>query len=350
MKFERKIRVVHRGLATVAAASLLALAGSLALAAGTGKQEKKPRMMRAKAAPEFVARATPERLARGRYLVETVAGCFDCHTPHEYVKGVWEAVPGQKGEGQVFPPGFIPLPPGSQVVACNITPDRQTGIGSWSDADIERAIRHGVMKGGHPIFNLMPYPQYRVLSDEDVKSIIVYLRSIPPIKNPLSMTKLPFPVTVDMKVALTPPLQKNASPLVRRGWYLTRVAGCADCHTPILADGSQPPSLLFGGGMDFRMPFGDVFSLNISPSPSGIGFMDEAMFARTLHTGRVNGNGLKLKPPMPFENFRNLKSEDIRAIYAYLRTVPKVDHRIDNTDPPTYCKIDKMKHGLGDRN
>lgn len=342
--------MMSRRLTIPAAAALLALAGALALSAGRTKQEKKSTIRSAKPAAVFVARATPERLARGRYLAETVAGCFDCHTPHQYMNGVWGPVPGKMGEGQVFPPGFIPLPPGSQVVACNITPDRETGIGSWTDADIEQAIRHGVMKGGKPIFNLMPYPQYRVLNDEDMKSIIVYLRSLPPIKNALPETKLPFPIRVDMKQALTPPLPKNASPLVRRGWYLTRLAGCADCHTPILPNGASPPSLLFGGGMSFHGPFGEVFSLNITPSASGIGFMDEAMFSRTLRTGRVNGNGLKLKPPMPFENFRNLKAAEIRAIYAYLRTVPKVNHKIDNTDPPTYCKIDGMKHGLGDRN
>ena len=298
----------------------------------------------------FTARPTPARLARGRYLVETVGGCFDCHTVHQYVNGQWVAKKDMKGAGQVFPPGFLPVPPGSEVVAPNITPDRATGVGSWTDRELEEAIRHGVAKGGRPLFNLMPYGEYRVLTDEDVKSIIVYLRTLPPVRNELPITKMPFPVRVDMDDAWVPPLPKGASSVVRRGWALARVAGCVDCHTVILANGSRPPSLRFAGGLHFHGPFGDVYSLNITFDPSGIGFMNEAMFARTLRTGRVNGNGLKLKPPMPFDSFRNLKAADIRAIYAYLRTVPHVRHEIDNTDPPTYCKLDGEKHGLGNRN
>jgi mono/diheme cytochrome c family protein len=298
----------------------------------------------------FDAKPTPARLARGRYLVETVGGCFDCHTIHEYVNGQWVPKKGMKGAGQAFPAGFLPLPPGADVVAPNITPDRQTGIGSWTDAEIERAIRHGVAKGGRPLFDLMPYWQFRVLTNEDVKSIIVYLRSLRPVHNALPVTKMPFPVRVNMNDPLVPPLAKNASPLVRRGWYLVRVAGCADCHTPIVKNGSRPPSLLFAGGMRFHGPFGTVFSTNITFDSSGIAFMNEPMFSRTIRTGRVNATGQQLKPPMPFRDFHNLKPADIRAIYAYLRTVPHVRHNIDNTDPPTYCKIDGEMHGLGDRN
>jgi hypothetical protein len=253
------------------------------------------------------------------------------------------------GAGNVFPPGFIPLPPGGQVVAPNITPDRETGIGSWTDAEIDRALQHGISKDGHPLFNLMPYWQYNALTPEDAKSIIVFLRSIPPVHNALPVTKLPFPVTVDMKKDLIPPLPKNASAQIRHGWYLARIAGCEDCHTPIVR-GQQPPSMMFAGGMYFQGPFGNVFSLNITPSASGIGFMNEGMFSRTLTTGRVNGTGNKLNPIMPFEAFRNLKPADIRALYAFLRTVPKVRHNIDNSDTATLCPLDGEKHGLGDRN
>lgn len=317
----------------------------------TGKQVKKqPVWPQRAAAAGFVAETTAARLARGRYLVEAVAHCFDCHIPLRNGKGVRRLVQSMKGAGRVMPEESRTLPPGFLVVAPNITPDRETGIGSWSDADIERAIRHGVAKGGRPLLNVMPYWQFRVFTDEDVKSIIVYLRAIPPVINALPPTKLPFAVKVDMREALVPPLSKDASARVRRGWYLSRVAGCEECHTPTLPEGSRVRSLLFGGGRRFHTPAGDVFSLNITFSPSGIGFMDEQMFSRTLRTGRVNGTGMKLSPMMPFRNFRNLKESDIAAIYFYLRTVPKVDHEIDNTDPPTHCKIDGMKHGLGDRN
>lgn len=330
---------------------LLLLAGTVIVAVfGLPRPAKRrPAPRSAPAATKFTAKPTPARLARGHYLVETVSGCFDCHSEHEYVHGQWIPKLGMLGAGNVFPPGFLPLPPGAHVVAPNITPDKQTGIGTWTDAEIERALQHGIAKDGRPLFNLMPYWQYRVFTPEDVKSIIVFLRSLPPVHNALPATKLPFPIRVEMKNDMVPPLPKNASAQVRHGWYLTRVAGCEDCHTAII-HGRQERSMMFAGGMHFKGPFGNVFSLNITPSSSGIGFMNEAMFARTLRTGRVNGTGHKLDPIMPFDSFRHLKSADIRAIYAYLRTVPKVRHDIDNTDPPTYCPLDGEMHGLGDRN
>jgi hypothetical protein len=83
---------------------------------------------------------------------------------------------------------------------------------------------------------------------------------------------------------------------------------------------------MFTGGLRFQGPFGTVFSRNITFGPSGIGFISEAMFSRTIRTGRLNGAGYRLKPPMPSASFRNLKKFDIHAIYAYLRTL-KHEHK-----------------------
>ncbi len=298
----------------------------------------------------FSAKPTPQRMARGRYLVETVAGCFDCHSPHEYVRGQWIARKGLKGAGQIFPGNMIPLPPHSLVVAPNITPDRATGIGSWTDAEIARAIGDGVAKGGRLLFSLMPYASFHALTTEDLKSIVVYLRSLKPVHHALPTTRMPFPVQVQLNQVTALPPPAHASAEVRRGWYLTRMAGCADCHTPILANGTRPASMVLAGGLHFQGPFGNVFSLNITPDPSGISFMTEMMFARTLQTGRVNGTGRRLNPIMPFGDLRNLRPADLRDMYLYLRTVPKVRHEIDNTDPPTHCPLDGEMHGLGDLN
>lgn len=301
------------------------LSGCAAVAAPRrSRPQARPAPPKRMAPAVFTARATPTRLAHGRYLVENVASCFDCHSPHEYVNGEWLGKKGMKGAGQIFPSGLIHLPPGSEVVAPNITPDRETGIGSWTDAEIEEAIRGGVAKGGRPLFDLMPYWQFRVLSNEDVKSMIVYLRSLPPVHNALPTTKLPFPIHVDMHDAIVPPLARDASAELRRGWYLVRIAGCEDCHTPVLPNGKRLPSQMFGGGMEFSGPFGVAVSLNITPSAEGIGSWTEAMFSRTLRTGRVDGTGRKLSPIMPFHSYKNLKEADIRAIYAYLRTVPPI--------------------------
>lgn len=309
------------GILALSLLALVAACGTAAIARSTAQSHRAGKAHRS-APAVFTARATPARLARGRYLVETVASCFDCHSEHEYVHGQWLVKPGMKGAGQIF--HEISLPPGAQLIAPNITPDRATGIGTWTAAQIEEAVQHGVAKGGRPLFDLMPYWQFRVLTPEDMKSIIVYLRSIPAVHHVLPPTKLPFPVHVQMNNDLVPPLAKNASAEVRHGWYLVRIAGCEDCHTAVMPNGQRNPAMMFAGGMRFSGPFGVAVSLNITPSPEGIGSMTEAQFARTLRTGRVDGTGRKLSPIMPFDNFKNLKASDIRAIYAYLRTVPPV--------------------------
>lgn len=276
------------------------------------------------ASTTFTARPTPARLARGRYLIEHVSGCLDCHTPHEYVNGEWVGKKGMEAAGQIFPRGYFPVPRNWLIVAPNITPDRATGIGSWTDAEIEEAIQHGISKGGKPLFQLMPYWQYRVFTPEDMKSIIVYLRSLPPVHNALPRTKVSVPVHVDMNNDLVPPLPKNASAEVRYGWYLVRISGCEDCHTEVMPNGKRNPAMMFAGGMQFHGPFGDPISLNITPSAEGIGSMTEAMFSRTLRTGRVDGTGRQLNSVMPYIRYKGMKESDIRAIYEYLRTVPPV--------------------------
>jgi hypothetical protein len=119
---------------------------------------------------------TPERLARGRYLVNGIGECFACHGPYEVNAPGWPPVRGKEGSGLG---NFSAETPG--VVAANLTPDRETGIGNWTDDMLARAIREGVGHDGrllHP--TIMPYEFYRSMSDEDLASIIVYLRSIPP--------------------------------------------------------------------------------------------------------------------------------------------------------------------------
>src|SRR5712692_2770994 len=120
---------------------------------------------------------TPERLARGKYLVEGVAGCVDCHSPHDWTKHDEPIPPGMEGAGEDMI--FIQGLPG-HVVAPNLTPDPETGSGTWSDDGLARAIREGVGHDGRALFPFMPYEHYRALSDEDLASIVVYLRSLPP--------------------------------------------------------------------------------------------------------------------------------------------------------------------------
>src|SRR5580693_1863594 len=134
--------------------------------------------------------ATPERLKRGAYLVEHVSGCTYCHTQQEEGPNGLEIVQVQKASGQIV---SIPGLPGT-LVAANITPDPETGIGNFTDDQLARAIREGISHDGHTLFPMMPYVHFRRMSDEDLASVVVYLRALPPLHNPLPPTDIHFPV------------------------------------------------------------------------------------------------------------------------------------------------------------
>src|ERR1700730_16805978 len=144
---------------------------------------------------------TPERLARGRYLVTAVNGCLHCHSPHDWTRREAPIPAGWAGAGQ-GPIMWKELP--GHVVAPNLTPDPETGTGTWSDDALARAIREGVGHDGRALFPMMPFQKFRALSDEDLASIVVFLRSLPPVRNPLPPTRLVFPVQYLIRMAPQP--------------------------------------------------------------------------------------------------------------------------------------------------
>ncbi len=281
---------------------------------------------------------TPERLARGRYLVQGILDCETCHSPKDWKQHGAPIQPGMELAGQLLPlPGF----PGT-LVAPNLTSDPQTGSANWTDDQIARAIREGVKHDDTTLFPMMPYEAYRHLSDEDLASVVVYLRSLQPVRNPLPPSHINFPVNYLVRSAPEPVTQPvsgpNSADPIARGKYLASL-GCG-CHSPT--------DKLFAGGERLQGPWGDVTSANITPDASGIGYYSEATFITALRTGYVGAR--ELKSIMPFSDFKNLTDDDLKAIFAYLKTVTPVRHRVDNSLPPTLCKICKKKHGAGDQN
>jgi len=281
---------------------------------------------------------TPERVARGEYLTENLLGCTHCHSLKDWTKRGAPQIPGEELAGQVFSfPGF----PGT-LVAPNITPDLETGSGTWTDDQISRAIREGIRHDGTTLFPVMPYGEYKHLSDEDVASVVVYLRSVTPIHNPLPASKITFPVKYLVRSEpepITAPVPAPATDSISRGKYMVSL-GCG-CH-------NVNENLPFAGGDHLKGPWGDVTSANLTPDPSGISYYTEATFITALRTGYVGAR--QLNSIMPFGDFKNLTDDDLKAIFAYLRTLQPIKHRVDNTLPPTYCKICKQKHGGGDQN
>jgi mono/diheme cytochrome c family protein len=305
---------------------------------------------RARAVTSRTFAVTPARLARGDYLANGPAACFQCHSPHDFTKSTLPVIEGRQGAGFL-----MPIPELGVLAAPNITPDPVTGIGTWTDDEIARAIQEGIAKDGHALFPAMPYLNFRNLTDEDLASIVVYLRSIPPVRNAVPARKLVFPLNLLVNTMPRPLVSHQPQPpratARERGEYLVRtVAGCQDCHTPIDDRGQPLPGLDFAGGQPFHDPTQQqpVFSLNITPDPSGISFFNEAMFAQTLRTGQLPGRSLS--HIMPFNMYRSITDQDLADMWAYISTLPPVKHRISNTDPPTFCPVCKQTHGLGDLN
>jgi len=288
---------------------------------------------------------TPQRLERGRYIATALCGCIYCHSQHDWSAPGTIITPGLEGGGEVLPYSDLP----GRIVAPNLTPDRETGAGNWTDDQLARAIREGVGHDGRALFPIMPYTHYREMSDEDLASVIVYLRSLPAVRHELPKTEIIFPVKYLIRSVpepVTSPANDASEPsdLVKRGARLVNLAGCGDCHTP-QRNGKSLPGMEFAGGGVFSGPWGNVASANLTPDPSGIPYYDEALFLQVIHSGYVKAR--PLSPIMPVMVYANLTDNDLKAIFAYLRTLKPVKHRVDNSEPPTECKVCRQKHGLG---
>jgi len=291
----------------------------------------------------FPLERTPARLERGKYLANAVAICFHCHSERD-----WASSPGglpaagRIGGGRVLHPGF-------SLTFPNITPDRETGAGTWSDEDFYRALTQGIGHDGRTLYIEMPYRQFSQLSDEDLASIIVYVRSLPPLHNALPKSEIPKAVMAHMKPL--PPRLRSFSPDLstpqRRGAYLVEAAACTYCHTPRQNE-EDLPGMAFAGGMPFQGAWGNVASANITPDPSGIPYYDERMFLQVMRTGWNDAR--KINPVMPWPYFRDMKDDDLRAVFAYLQTLPPVKHRVDNAEAFSLCRKCGYVHGLGAMN
>jgi mono/diheme cytochrome c family protein len=280
---------------------------------------------------------TPERIERGRFLFNNVADCAGCHSERDYSKVGGPLVPSGQGRGNVLSDLVKGLP--GTVVAANITPDPETGIGKWSDGEKIRAIRDGVDNTGRALFPMMPYPGYRNMSDEDVQAIVAYMDSLPPIHNALPVTKLDFPVGLFIKFvpqpagSVAPPSHADRA---KYGEYLVNLGGCHDCHTP-LEKGQPLAGKTLAGGRIFDSKFGKVVSANITPDlETGIGKWSEEYFQKKIYDYKdyaLNGPPPMAGPQaftlMPWLAFSQWPPEDLSAVYAFLRTAKAVHNPVE---------------------
>lgn len=254
------------------------------------------------AAPSF-PRPDSALVARGAHLVRSYGGCVECH--------------GDNLAGRMI----IDDPAIGTVWGANLTRGAGGVGGSRSDADLERAIRHGIGHDGRPL-KVMPSTDYAGMTDGDLAAIVAYLRSVPPVDAARSAPRV-GPVARALFVAgrmpilhaeridhgvVPGPVAAGVTPAY--GSYLAAV-GCKGCHGPQLAGGP-----IAGAPPDW------VPAANLTPAGS-LARWTEADFARVLRTGLRPG-GVPVNPLMPVHLTRNLTDDEVRAIWLYLRSIPAV--------------------------
>lgn len=284
--------------------------------------------------------ATPERLARGEHLAWGALQCVSCHSPLDTLTPGEPPIEGKEFSGRPFNPTRD-----GQLVAPNLTPDEETGAGLWTDDMLARAIREGVGHDGRGLGLPMYWESFRSLSDEDVASVVAYLRSLEPVRNPLPQRRL----TAQAEEARAHGARPLDEPVPARtfdepwqlGQYLVEVSDCVGCHTSWYSD---PVPGLAGGGNQITSEAGlPVFSLNITPDPTGIGEWSKEDFRWAMRTGK----GGSLHPVMRWNAFARLTDEELDAIYDVLSLMDPVRHVVGNGVEPTRCEACGQMHGLG---
>lgn len=283
-------------------------------------------------APDITVEATPARLERGKYLANNVALCMDCHGKREWDKFAGPPKAGTEGTGGEHFNREFGFP--GDIVSRNITP---FALKDWTDGEIYRAITSGVSKDGSPLFSVMPYQHYGQMDREDVYSIIAYIRSLPPIESENQPTELDFPVNLIIRTVPAPADHKpipSQTDLVAYGGYMTNASGCLDCHTKM--EKGKYVGEEFAGGFEFNIGNGRIVrSANLTPDPNtGIGNLTEDDFLNKFRAYRDSAYVPQTVGPtdyqtvMPWTMYAGMKDEDLKAIYAYLKSLKPVENKV----------------------
>ena len=265
----------------------------------------------AHAAPD---QANPDLIARGKYLA-TAGDCTACHT--------------NEG-GQPFAGGRVMATPFGGLPTPNITPDKATGIGDWTDDEFYRVFDKGIGKNGQYIYPAMPYPWYTRVTRDDVMAIKAYLFSLPPVDSPRKPSQISFPFNIRTGLlawnqlffhegTFQPDPAQSAE--VNRGAYLVEGLGhCGECHNGnvLLGDSSSSGKLQGGALQNWYAP-------NLSSDVrQGIGKYSDEQLATYLKTGMAEGIGVANGPMAEtiHESLSKLTDGDIRAMVAYLKATP----------------------------
>lgn len=265
---------------------------------------------------DYPVAKTPQQVTAGRHLA--ILMCSPCHydTATKQLTGIHMAD---------FP-SFI-----GKVYSRNITNDPEKGIATYSDGELAYLLRTGIARDGR----LMPYMEKPLLSDEDLRSLIAFLRSDDPLVKPSKVEPPATKYTALGKVGLkkvSPPLKYPKTEIAPHGttpavWgqYLVYNLNCFDCHSATMTkiNRTEPEKSkgYMGGGNTISMGKEKITTPNLTFDSTGIARWSKDDFIRTLKTGVSPSRG-KLRPPMP--HYGELSSDESGAIYEYLKTLPHI--------------------------
>lgn len=271
-------------------------------------------------------------IAQGKYLVHGAAHCAVCH-----INGDRNKI--EELESTIFTKplsGGLPFTlPGAAFYSGNLTPDKETGTGRYSDGELARIIRYGVRPDNTILF---PFMKYGDMSDADLTAIVSYLRTLEPVNNKVPQAKLNFMWKAISAFFVKPYPPEGEIPksvvrdtTVEYGRYLANaVSGCKDCHTNMdmmtgefiganFAGGQQTPSVTEEEGVW-------VYTPNLTPDPETgrmYGWTQEMFIDRMKNKGRLVKESI-----MPWEAIRNMTDEDLKAIYKYLMSLDPVKNEV----------------------
>jgi mono/diheme cytochrome c family protein len=283
-------------------------------------------------APELKVEATTERIERGRYLANSVTICMDCHSTRDWSKFSGPIMPGTHGKGGEVFDRTVGFP--GVYISKNITP---FGIGRYTDGELYRVITTGVNKEGKAMFPVMPYPYYGKMDDEDIYSIIAYLRTLEPIESQVADSESDFPMNIILNTIPAkgaPVKMPDPSDTLAYGGYLANASGCIECHSQV-EQGQIIKEVAYGGGRDFAFNGGVLRSANISPDiETGIGTWKKSnfiarfkLYADSSYVLPAVGQG-EFNTIMPWTMYATMKEQDLAALYTYLRTVKPIKNSV----------------------
>jgi len=279
--------------------------------------------------PDIHASKDSAVIARGKYLVNGPAHCAHCHTPNDQMSKVdaGEIVPMTGGHKFEFGSVAIMYTP-------NLTSDKETGIGAYSDGELARALRYGVKRDGTPLFDIMPFYD---ISENDLTAIVSYLRTLEPVKSEVPKGSRSFLgdalyafgaiAPVGLKTENRPAILKTINPdtTAEYGKYLANYVGnCVGCHTDRNLQTGEFTGEPFAGGLKLPCetdPNLMLVSPNITfdPETGRLANWDEEAFIKRFRMGRLVKESM-----MPWGSYSRMSDMELKAIYRYLKTVKQV--------------------------